>query len=88
MPKSLSPTAVQRNESQVKSIISAVEIMVNPWRTESENLISLSSGVVADEQTQNDLLLAEERGEGQLQTYIKERFISKEVDIFKPIKAL
>lgn len=71
--KGLYQSRVKKDESAVKSVMAAVESMINPFSHDSDELVCLSSGVVATDRVQMDLLCAEKAGEDALERYIKDR---------------
>ena len=59
----------------------------NPFTRDGEELVSVSSGMVADEATKKDLLTAYDIGEANFLSFVESRIDKKEVDFFAPIKA-
>ena len=53
----------EANEQSVQSILSTIESMINPFNHDSEDLVSLSSGLVASKNVKSDLVEAEVKGE-------------------------
>ena len=62
-PKGLDRTQKEANEQSVQNILSTIESMINPFNHDSEELVSLSSGLVASSDVQSDMLEAEVRRE-------------------------
>lgn len=62
-PKSLDKTRKEADEQSVQNILSTIDSMINPFTHDSEELVSLSSGLVASTDVKSDLLKAENRGE-------------------------
>lgn len=65
----------------------AVVAMINPFTRSENDLISLSSGAMADESTKVDLLDAEKLGEEKLQQFMEDRILRKDTDYFATIKS-
>ena len=63
MAKSLDKTRKEADEQSVQNILSTIDSMINPFTHDSEDLVSLSSGLVASTDVKSDLLKAENRGE-------------------------
>ena len=61
-PKGLDRTQKEANEQSVQNILSTIESMIKPFNHNSEELVSLSSGLVASSDVQTDML----RGKRQL----------------------
>lgn len=61
--------------------------MINPWDESLENLISLSSGAIAGKDVTADLLSAETKGKEAADEFIRSRLVTKEKDVFAPIKS-
>lgn len=87
-PKDLDPSRMMADEVSIQGIMQCVESMVNPFQDSSDELLCLSSGLVATEEIKSDLLQAERLGEKAAATYMQERLLSKNTDMFKPIKAM
>ena len=62
-PKSLDKTRKEADEQSVQNILSTIDSMIDPFTHDSEELVSLSSGLVASNDVKSDLLKAENRGE-------------------------
>ena len=62
-PKSPDKTRKEADEQSVQNILSTIDSMINPFTHDSEELVSLSSGLVASNDVKSDLLKAENRGE-------------------------
>ena len=65
--KDLDSARIASDEIAVNSIIATISQMINPFINEAEELISLSSGVVASADVKVDLLEAENNGHRSLQ---------------------
>ena len=59
--------------------------MRSPWQP-TEELLSISSGIVAPSDTLADIDSAKATGEEQVQEYITNRLVQGNVDVFSPIK--
>ena len=62
--------------------------MVNPFRYDSSDLVSLSSGVVATASVAEDLITAHAKGEVHVMTYISDRIQSAKVGFHETIPKL
>lgn len=56
--------------------------MINPFASDNTDLVSLSSGAVADDLTKRDLLSAEAIGERKLEQFTQSRIVTQEIDFF------
>ena len=80
--KDLDETQKVHHEKDVQSIKSTLESMVNPFEPGREEIVHLTSGLVATEEVRSDVLMAKETGEEKLQTFIQEKLLVPEPDIF------
>ena len=64
-----------------------MESMTDPCQRSLE-LASISAGVIASEQTKEDLISGHEKGERQMQELLEKRIISNYVDFFDPLSKL
>ena len=62
-PKSLDKTRKEADKKSVQIILSTIDSMINPFTHDSEELVSLSSGLVASTDVKSDMLEAESKGE-------------------------
>ncbi|XP_049332864.1 uncharacterized protein LOC111197609 isoform X2 [Astyanax mexicanus] len=85
--KDLDTTRIHADEKAVTRIISTLDSMLNPFDTHRDGIVCLSSGAVATEEVQKDLLAAPEIGETAFNEFISQRLLTPSVDIFAPIKA-
>ena len=60
--------------------------MINPFEADQEELVSLPSGAVLEDNVADNLLRAEEIGEEQFNAFVKENLLSEEPDIFTTLK--
>lgn len=86
--KSLDESRMLKDERDVSSIISTINGMINPFDCSHDELVSLSSGVVASDKVKADLLEARDKGEKAVSEFMIERLVGSEKDIFSPLKAL
>ena len=86
--KDLDETQKVRHEKDVQSIKSTLESMVNPFEPGREEIVHLTSGLLATEEVRSDVLMAKEAGEEKLQTFIQEKLLVPEPDIFSKISML
>jgi len=61
--------------------------MINPF-VPNEDLVCISSGVVATKTVKEAMLTAGDQGETALQTFVNDRILSSKTDFFSPIKSL
>lgn len=59
----LGPARMKTDEKAVLKVMETINGMINPWTTDSEHLISISSARECDDRMEQDLLSAEDRGE-------------------------
>ena len=59
----LQKSRISRDESDVKSLLSTLDSWINPFEIEQQDLVCLSTGKVATEQIEKDLLQAQDIGE-------------------------
>jgi hypothetical protein len=62
-PKSLDKTRKEADKKSVQIILSTIDSVINPFTHDSEELVSLSSGLVASTDVKSDMLEAESKGE-------------------------
>ena len=68
-----------------------VEDVIQNWRNPfepSDNLVSLSSGIVANEKMRYDLMSAKEQGKASLMKFVQERIVTNETDFYASISKL
>lgn len=87
-PKSLEKSRIQNEETAVQSIISTIESMINPFDASEEELVCLSSGIVATDEVKMDYLTAQDRGKEALTAYLNDQLLAKKDTIFSPIKKI
>lgn len=86
---------MKRDEQAVQDVMSVIDSMVNPWKTDISQLVSLSSGALATDKVTQDLLKAEEIGGEAAEVYINTRIVpqlsdseSSKTDLFTAIPKL
>ena len=79
---------IHKDEKHVQAIQDAVLAMTNPFDVTNTNLVSLSSGAVADDATKKDLLTAWDIGEEKLREFKQTRVVQQDADFFSTIKSL
>ena len=84
--KDLDASKCERYERSVQDVISTVAQMINPFEAEKEQLVSLATGAVLENDVADSLLRSEEIGEEQFQTFVKKNLLSEEPDIFTALK--
>ncbi len=83
--KEMTKSRIKKDEEAVRSIVDKLlNVVVNPFK-ESQELVSLTSGVVAPENIQNDLLKAKQVGENSVNETIKNRLLSLNVNLHDPM---
>lgn len=85
--KDLDSTRIHADEKAVTRIISTLNSMLNPLDTHQDGIVCISSGTVAVEEIEEDLLAAPEKGETAVKEFMYQRLLSPSVEIFAPIKA-
>lgn len=85
--KELDATRIAKDNAAVLSLVSAVESMINPFLPR-EDLVCISSGVVATKSVRDDIQSACDKGEAALKNFIQDRVQSSKTDFFSPIKSL
>ena len=78
--KDLDHTKCKRYVKSVNDVMTAISSMINPFKTEQEELLSLASGVMVE----NDV--AEEIGEQQFLDFFKKHLLGENPDIFTKLK--
>ena len=68
------PTEIFRSEKNVKSMMTAIESFMNPFKTEDhDKLYCLSSGAAASPEIEADILRREILGKERKETVIRDR---------------
>ena len=84
-PKEVSETRMKFDEANVQKCCEILDSWI-PIFDESDDIVSLSSGVNASKDVQQDLLRAKSVGEKRSSDFIKERIKSDDVPFYDPIK--
>ena len=84
--KDLDRTKCKRHEKSVNEVMNIISSIVNPFETEQEELISLASGVMVENDVADALLNAENTGEQQFLDFAKSNLFSENPDIFVKLK--
>lgn len=84
--KDLDQTRIDRDENAIKSIVSTIQSMVNPFEHRGDDLISISSGFIAPAQVKSDLSEAYRKGSEAASQFINSRLKEDPEKIFDPIK--
>ena len=85
--KDLDKAVVERDEKKVIGIIDTIESMVDPFSCEGNELINISTGIVASADIKVDLLNAYQIGKVASERFFVERIQTDgTVDFFSPIK--
>ena len=64
-----------------------MNLMINPFTSSQTELVSLSSGVIADEETRTQLLTSELTGESRLKDFLEQRVSGMEEEFFATVKS-
>ena len=83
--KELDLSRQKRDEAAVSNVIRTIESMINPFDLQLEEMVQLSTGTVADEATSVDMEQAYAIGEAKLMSFLKERVLVDEPDIYSPM---
>ena len=75
---------LKKDEEDVQNVMSVISQWKLPFE-KSEELVSLSSGSIADDQLQEDLLKAKEKGTSAMLNFVNDRLISGKTEIFHPL---
>jgi hypothetical protein len=70
-------TRIAKDKADIKSLLALLESnWINPFSSDNQDLVSLSTGKVAPQDIENDLLLAKEIGEKAYKDFSKQRLES------------
>ena len=75
----------KRDEAAVGNVIKTIESMINPFNLDLEEMVQLSIGTVADDATSVDMEQAYDIGGAKLMSFLKERVLVEEPDIYSPM---
>ena len=84
----LLPSRMKHDRSAVLRIIETTNAMVNPFDYEEDELVHITSGVVASSDVQNDTRTAHDRGEAELIKLCEQRIQTGKVGLFESMKKL
>ena len=84
--KDLDVSKCERYEKSVQDVMATVAQMINPFEADQEELVSLATGAVLENDVADSLLRAEEIGEEQFKTFVQKNLLSEEPDIFTTLK--
>jgi len=85
--RELDKASINREEVQVQGIVSTIESMVDPFSYEGEDLINISSGIVAPVDVRNDLQHAFQIGTSGAEKFVVDRIgLNGNVDFFAPLR--
>ncbi|KAJ8049553.1 hypothetical protein HOLleu_02339 [Holothuria leucospilota] len=79
---------MKRDKEDVEKIINTTNNMINPFEYEQEELINITSGVVAAQDITHDIRCARQRGDEEFMKFAKERIQTEEADLFEGMKKL
>lgn len=83
--RDLDKTRMKRDEEDILSIISTINNMVNPFSSDRHELLQIASGVIATEDTSNDMDCLEKVGTKKSEEFINNNILSDNPDIFSKI---
>ena len=86
--KDLDATRNRKDEDDICRLVSTIEATMNPFSKGAEELVHLTSGIVAPEKVAKDLSSARERGEEAVHSFIVERLQHDNVGFFAPLKRM
>ena len=69
----LQKSRISRDETDVKALLSTLDNWINPFEIQQQDLVCLSTGKVATEQIEKDLLQAKDIGERAYRCFSKGR---------------
>ena len=79
---------MKKSDKKVRAVMQSFKGFQNPFEMTGEDspLVSLSSGLQASKQVEDDMLTLQEVGRKQHQSFIKERLVTKSTSFHAPIK--
>lgn len=84
--RDLRPAEIQKSEQEVCETQEAIKGFINPFTIdEKDNLYCISSGARVPDVNENDILMAETRGKGAKEDFIKDRLEAND-KFFEPVK--
>lgn len=73
----LQPSRILRDEADVKAVMSVLEeSWINPFKRETQDLVCLSTGKLATQEIEEDLIRAQDTGEQSYRSFSKDRLES------------
>ena len=89
MRKDLDETSCKLHEKCVQQIMETICSMSNPFSSESPTeLVNICSGVVADENTSDELTDAYIKGNEKAEQFMESKILCEEPDIFSPLTTM
>ena len=88
--KELYSTQIANHNADIAAVVETISTMINPFDTDLEDLVNITSGEVARPDVKKDLLSASIIGEDKLDNFIKQKFTpeeSEEPDLFSSIES-
>ena len=78
------------DEEDVKKLIRCFssELMINPFKANTESLVNFATGVVLPEEVADALLASRSKGQEQMKTFVKKRIQTNEVSYWDAIPKL
>ena len=84
--KDLDKLRCTRYEQCVNDVTVTVSSLINPFTTEHEQLVSLASGFVLNNDIATQLLEAEQHGESQFINFVRENLLGPNPDLYVKMK--
>ena len=84
--KDLDASRRKKHEVAVQNVTECIQAMVNPFRTESSELVNMCSGVIASPGCEEDLVNAGKIGEAAFQNFIKDCLVSNKASFHDKMK--
>ena len=81
-------TRIARDERDVRSLLSTLDNWINPFRSEDEQLTSISLGVQAPPDLQVDLLTVYDKGHKACEDFIKSRLVDGTTSFYASLSKL
>ena len=88
--KELDSTQIANHNADIAAVVETISTMINPFDTDLEDLVNITSGEVARPDVKKDLLSASIIGEDKLDNFIKQKVTpeeSEEPDLFSSIES-
>eukprot|EP00057_Strongylocentrotus_purpuratus_P015294 XP_011669768.1 PREDICTED: uncharacterized protein LOC105440883 [Strongylocentrotus purpuratus] len=84
--KDLQASRVKKDNSDIQAICDTIHSMVNPFENQGNDLLHISSGVIASDALKNDLLQAKSLGQAAAEVFITERLQQGSTEFHAPLK--